>query len=113
MTLETRTFRTLLGAVALLAAFSMGQPVRAQDDGFDDLEAPSASPVQAHQAQVQAQFQAQAVQAQVQVQFMQAEANFDATIFGNLGNSIAARQRVETQLKLQIDEVDRVARLTE
>ncbi|AGA27737.1 hypothetical protein [Singulisphaera acidiphila] len=45
--------------------------------------------------------------------FMIAEANFDHVVFGNARNSATALARLETLVKLKIDEVDQVARLTD
>lgn len=49
----------------------------------------------------------------IQQPFMIAEANFDQVVFGNARNFATALARLETLVKLKIDEVDQVARLTD
>ena len=46
-------------------------------------------------------------------QFMIAESNFDQVVFGNARTPATALARLETLVKLKIDEVDQVARLTD
>src|SRR4051794_1583611 len=90
---------TLFAALLVLTALGMGRPVGAQDDGFDEFETSPAGAVP-----------------QVQVQIAQVRAaasSFDLKLFGNLGTVASARVRAEALLRLQVDEVDRVARLTE
>jgi hypothetical protein len=41
------------------------------------------------------------------------DSNFDMWVFGNTRTASAARARIEARLKLQLDEIDRAARLTE
>jgi hypothetical protein len=86
-----RLLRPLLPAMALLAAFGLGPPAGAQVLDVDD--EPEA-------------------QAPAQPEFFLSEENFDIWVFGNTRSGPAARTRLETQLKLQVDEVDRVARLS-
>lgn len=49
----------------------------------------------------------------VQQQFMIADSSFDQVVFGTARTSAAALARLETLVKLKIDEVDQVARLTD
>src|SRR4051794_31427893 len=90
---------TLFAALLVLTALGMGRPVGAQDDGFDEFETSPAGAVP-----------------QVQVQIAQVRAaasSFDLKLFGNLGTVASARVRAEALLRLQVDEVDRAARLTD
>ena len=50
---------------------------------------------------------------QVQANFEVGEENFDQWVFGNQRNAAGGRKRLETQLKLQSDEVERACKLTE
>ena len=46
-------------------------------------------------------------------QFVMDDANFEANVFNPYGNARQARTRIETKLKLQLDELNRVCDLTE
>ncbi|SIO58134.1 hypothetical protein SAMN05444166_5573 [Singulisphaera sp. GP187] len=50
---------------------------------------------------------------EVRQRFAVAESNFDQVVFGNVRTPAAALARLETLVKLKIDEVDRIARLTD
>src|SRR5687768_16107228 len=53
------------------------------------------------------------VAAEANPQVFIAEANFDQWVFQGRGDTNAARQRIESTLKLRIDDVDRVCDLAE
>lgn len=82
----------LLAALTLLASIALTRASRAQDDINEDV-VEAAVPVQP--------------------QFMIAEENFNMWVYGNSRDAKTARTRLETQIKLQIDEVASVARLTD
>jgi len=91
MRLSFIDMRTCLITLGLLG---MVQSASAQDDLNDDVvEAP--------------------VAAAAQPGFMIAEENFNVWVFGNSRDPQTARTRLETQIKLQIDEVARVTHLTD
>lgn len=85
--------RLLLTALALLASFGPARPTHAQDDINEDVVE---APVVANQPQ-----------------FMIAEENFNMWVYGNSRDANTARTRLETQFKLKIDELARVANLTD
>ena len=61
----------------------------------DDVEPPAAADVQVNEG------------------FMMQEANFDQWVFQGSGNAAAGRARINSQLKLKLDELNRVCDLTE
>src|SRR3954447_1036278 len=96
---QTSRATPFAAALLVLTALGTGRPVGAQDDGFDDLQMPPAGagvPPQSLIAQVRA-----------------AASSFELNLFGNLGTVATARARAEALLRILVDEVDRVAHLTE
>ena len=88
--------RNLLGVLALSASailFGSAAAFAAPDD--DDFEAAVAADVQVNQ------------------RFMRQEANFDQWVFQGIGSEVAGRARINSHLKLKLDELNRVCDLTE
>jgi hypothetical protein len=85
--------RRLVAALAALAALGLAQAARAQD--FDDDIVDDDRPQQPPQAQ-----------------FFVADQNFDQFVFGNVRTLNGGRDRLESLLSIQIDEIDRACRLS-
>ena len=85
--------RPFLIALALLASSGTLRHCRAQDDINEDV--------------------VEVAIAANQPQFMIAEENYNMWVYGNSRDAKTARTRLETQFKLQVDELARVAKLTE
>ena len=92
MTPSRRALRHLPALVAILAVTLLGQTVCAQDLLNEDVEEVPVVPQQ---------------------QFMIGEENFNAWVFGNSRDPNTAKTKLETQFKLQVDEISRVAKLSD
>lgn len=87
-----RLRRRLLAALTVLAAVGIGPFARAQEDDDPD-EAPAQQPQQN--------------------QMFWSEENFDQWVFGNSRNAAVGRVRLDSQLTLKVEEVERVCGMTE
>ena len=86
MTFAFPLLRRLLLAVAVLASVCCSSVARAQDD-VEVEDVPPAEPQQ---------------------QFVVADENFDQWVFGGRGNAAVIRKRFDSQLILQIEEIERM-----
>ncbi len=92
MTFTHRALKHLPVLAALLAVVTVGQNAYAQDLLNEDVEEAVVAPQQ---------------------QFMIGEENFNAWVFGNARDPNTAKSKLETQFKLQVDEIGRVAKLSD
>jgi len=91
MTLTFLLLRRVLLAIAVLALAGGAAVARAQDDEeVEDIP-----------------------QAEVQQQFVVADENFDQWVFGGRGNAAAIRKRFDSQLVLQVEELERMCGISE
>lgn len=92
MTFTHRALNHLWTLATLMAVVGVGQHAYAQDLLNEDVEEAPVVPQQ---------------------QFMIGEENFNAWVFGNARDPNTAKTKLETQFKLQVDEISRVAKLSE
>src|SRR5262245_38079822 len=96
MTDRHRLIGRLLTAAAILVIVGGGSCARAQDDGGAEEEAPNPAPAVRMHA------------------FVMNDAQFDQWVFGNMGlaNAAAARNRLDSLLTLNVDDLERTCGLT-
>src|SRR5690348_1383421 len=96
MTHWHRLIGPLLAAATILAIVGGGPCARAQDDGEEDEEAPNPAPAVRMHA------------------FVMNDQQFDQWVFGNmgLGSAGSARNRLDSLLTLNVDDLDRTCGLT-
>src|SRR5690349_3656190 len=96
MTYRQRLTGRLLTAAAILVIVGGGPYARAQDDGEEEEEAPNPAPAVRMHA------------------FVMNDQQFDQWVFGNMGlaNAAAARNRLDSLLTLNVDDLERTCGLT-